>query len=422
MISAIREVLRFLNTYTINIWTVILVYFWSVWSVKIICSLFYRPITSNFTAPVSIIITAYHEDKDILTETINRALQYPKDIVPEVIVVTDHREPNVTIDLQAKYANESRIRIVAVSPGKREAVGTGILLATNEIVVLIDSDTFLDEKTIYELIKPFDNKYIGGVVSDQRIRNPHVSLVNFFNALAESIKFNITIPALSVFGCVTVLAGRCAAYRKTAVINLLPDLIDEKFLGKKCISGDDGRLTSLVLRAGWKTVYQSTAIVYTVSPPTWYGLVRQRLRWNRNTSRRTIRALFCFDGFWIWKRPAAFLQMLFIWTGSIMMGVTIYAIIGSIRSTSWFWFGTEWQDLILRFGIFFIGITFTRLIRIYPIIRQHYNTRKWLWFPLFPFYLMFMWAVRIYAILTMNKQGWITRKESGAGGFIAERR
>jgi len=28
-----------------------------------------------------------------------------------------------------------------------------------------------------------------------------------------------------------------------------------------------------------------------------------------------------------------------------------------------------------------------------------------------------MWVVRIYSIFTMNKQGWITRQGSGAGGF-----
>lgn len=416
MISTIREIIRFINIDTVNIWTVLLFYFWSVWSIKLICSMFYRPIKSDFISPVSIIITAYHEDKDILSETISKALQYPEDIVTEVIVVTDQRELNVSKELKIKYADEKRIKIIIVPPGKRGAIDAGVRLSNNEIVVLIDSDTFLNEKTIYEIIKPFSDSRIGGVVSDQHIHNPYVNLINFFNELVESIKFHITISALSVFGSVTVLAGRCAAYRKCAIIDLLPDLVDEKFLGKKCVSGDDGRLTSLVLRAGWRTVYQSTATVSTIAPPTWYGLVRQRLRWNRNTSRRTIRALLCFDGIWVWKRPAAFFQMILTWTNSIMMGIAIYTIIGSIISTSWFWFGRTWTDITLRFGVFFFGVMLTRLVRIYPIIKHH-NTRKWLWFPLFPFYLMFMWIVRVYAILTMNKQGWITRKENGAGGF-----
>lgn len=416
MISTIREIIRFLTENSINIWTIILVYFWLVWSTKLICSKFYRPIQSNFVAPVSVIITTYHEDRDILMETINRVLQYPKDIVADVIIVTDYREPDVTKDLHIKYVDESRLRVIPSPPGKRNAVDIGIRSTTNEIIVLVDSDTFLNKEAIYELIKPFSNKDIGGVVSDQRIYNPYASLVNFFNTLAEAIKYKITIPALSIFGSVTVLAGRCVAYRKSAVIDSLPDLVNEKFLGKRCVSGDDGRLTSLILKDGWRTVYQSTAIVYTVSPPTWSTLVRQRLRWNRNTSRRTIRALFCFDGIWVWKRPVACLQMLSTWTGSLMMGIVIYAVLEGIISRSWFWFGMTWQDIALRLGVFFVGMTLTRLVRIYPVIRHH-NTRKWIWFPLFPFYLIFMWIVRIYAILTMNRQGWITRKTSGAGGF-----
>lgn len=422
MISTIREILRFSSDGILNIWTVILIYFWFVWSTKLVCSLLYKPIKSDFITPVSIIVTTYHEDRNILEEVINRILQYPKDIVSEIIIVTDYREPDVTKDLQTKYVDESRLHIISSPPGKRNAVDIGVCSATRDVIVLMDSDTFLGKETIYELIKPFRNEMIGGVVSDQRIYNPYVSLVNFFNTLTEAIKYKITIPALSIFGSVTVLAGRCVAYRKSTVIDLLPNLVNENFLGKKCVSGDDGRLTSLILKDNWKTVYQSTAVVYTVSPPTWSTLIRQRLRWNRNTSRRTIRALFCFDGLWVWKRPAVFLQMLSVWTGSLMMGVVIYAILESIISRSWFWFGTTWEEVIYRFGLFFVGVTLTRIIRISPIVPRYYQTKKWIWFPLFPFYLIVMWIVRIYAILTMNKQGWVTRKESGAGGFMLERK
>lgn len=423
MISALREIIRFLGDNTVNLWIIVILYFWSVWSIKLICSLYYKPVNSNFGATVSIIIPTYHEDEKVLIEAINKILRYPKEIVSEVIIVTDIREPELTEKLNTKYFGQygDRVHIIVSPPGKREALDLGIRRATNDIIITMDSDTYVEERTILEIIKPFINKNIGGVVADQRIYKPYESILNFFNTLVEGIKYKITIPALSIFGSVTVLGGRCVAYRKNVIIPVLPDLVNETFLGKKCISGDDGRLTSLVLKSGWRTVYQSTAIVYTVSPPTWSGLFRQRIRWNRNTSRRTMRGLLCWDGNWVWKRPAAALHMLSAWTNTIMVGLAIYALILSIHRGLWFWFGYTFYDTLLRFGVFLIGVMLTRFVRISPILRYH-HTRKWIWFPLFPWYLTAIWIVRVYAIFTMNKQGWITRMHSGAGGFYVDKK
>jgi|Deesub1362B_J571_1020462.scaffolds.fasta_scaffold00003_186 hypothetical protein len=94
----------------------------------------------------------------------------------------------------------------------------------------------------------------------------------------------------------------------------------------------------------------------------------------------------------------------------------IFLVVKSIVSPHWFWFGTKWQCTLIRFGILVIGLTLTRLIRIHPVIRSHL-TRKWIWILLYPWYLFLMFWVRIYAIITMNKHGWITRRSVGPGGF-----
>lgn len=425
MIATIREILRFLGEPTVTLFGILLAYFWIVWGIKFICSRFYRPVRNEFTALVSVIIPTYHEDEKVLEEVINRVLQYPAEKVPEVLIITDQREENVAQTLQLRYTNEPRIRVISASPGKRAAIDIGIRSASNEILVVIESDTFVNEQTISELIKPFADTRVGGVVGDQRIYKPYDILVNFFNTLAEGIKYAITIPALSVFGKVTVLGGRCVAYRKSAVLPLLPDLVNEKFLGppnfqkRQCISGDDGRITSLLLQAGWRTHYQSTAVVYTVSPPTWSELARQRLRWHRNSCRRTSRALLR-DKLWAWRQPVVALQMLSTWTGTLMMCLVVYVVVNSMISTSWFWFGTTWEGTFARIGVLVGGITLTRVIRIHPILRYH-STRKWIYFPLFPWYLIAMWGIRLYAIATMNKQGWVTRQTNGGGGFNSNR-
>ena len=64
--------------------------------------------------------------------------------------------------------------------------------------------------------------------------------------------------------------------------------------------GDDRVLTNELLRAGWRTVYQSTALVVTDAPNDWPKFWRQQLRWGRSSQRETLLSLG-----WLWRRPAA---------------------------------------------------------------------------------------------------------------------
>jgi hyaluronan synthase len=133
------------------------------------------------------------------------------------------------------------------------------------------------------------------------------------NEWTELIHHRLSLPYLSRKGQVTVLGGRCVAYLRSAALPLLDGLAKEKFLGKQCVAGDDGRMTSLLLSTGWKTVYQSTARFKTISPETYLDLLRQRLRWFRNGTRRTLRTFLTVperqvakaDRLWVWKHPRA---------------------------------------------------------------------------------------------------------------------
>ena len=65
--------------------------------------------------------------------------------------------------------------------------------------------------------------------------------------------------------------------------------------------GDDRVLTNELLRNGWRTVYQSTALVETDAPSDWRTFWRQQLRWGRSSQRETLLSLR-----WLWRRPVAF--------------------------------------------------------------------------------------------------------------------
>jgi cellulose synthase/poly-beta-1,6-N-acetylglucosamine synthase-like glycosyltransferase len=74
----------------------------------------------------------------------------------------------------------------------------------------------------------------------------------------------------------------------------------ETFWGVPCLSGDDKRLTTLVLERGHRTYMQRTAEVWSTFPSKWRIFFKQRLRWARNTWRSDLRAL---SRRWVWRHP-----------------------------------------------------------------------------------------------------------------------
>src|SRR3954467_13224332 len=96
------------------------------------------------------------------------------------------------------------------------------------------------------------------------------------------------------------ISGPPAVSRRSAVLPVLENLENEFFLGRRCIAGDDGRLTWLVLAAGYRTVHQSSARAISMFPDSFRAFVKQRIRWSRNSYRCYLTALW--KG-WLWRAP-----------------------------------------------------------------------------------------------------------------------
>lgn len=62
------------------------------------------------------------------------------------------------------------VRVVVSDVGKRKAVRLGIESSSENILVIIESDTFAEKGSIDELVKPIAlDKTVGGAVGDQLI-------------------------------------------------------------------------------------------------------------------------------------------------------------------------------------------------------------------------------------------------------------
>jgi cellulose synthase/poly-beta-1,6-N-acetylglucosamine synthase-like glycosyltransferase len=96
-------------------------------------------------------------------------------------------------------------------------------------------------------------------------------------------------------GAVLCCAGPFSAFRRSAVKRVLPRYVAPWRLGGRR-PGDDLELTNLVLKEGYRSVYQPAAEAWTKVPTTLLGFVRQQRRWNRSFYRELPKMLRLIAG------------------------------------------------------------------------------------------------------------------------------
>ncbi len=210
------------------------------------------------------------------------------------------------------------------------------------------------------------------------------------------------VPVMGRAGAVPCVSGRTAVYRRSAVMPVLEKLENEFFLGRRCVAGDDGRLSWLVLAQGYRTVHQSSARALSMFPVYFRSFVKQRVRWSRNSFRCYLTAIF--KG-WLWRQPLITqLTVLQIMLTPVTMGVTLtYLVLSRLELTP------------TGIGIAAAWLLLGRGIRGISHLRKH--PRDILLLPLMTLVAcMVALPIKAYAFVTMNKQGWLTRHAHQIGG------
>ncbi|KKS69745.1 MAG: Glycosyl transferase family 2 [Candidatus Daviesbacteria bacterium GW2011_GWA2_42_7] len=364
---------------------------WSVWILKKVVGVSYRAKKGFHWESVSVVTPVYNENPEVF----QKALKSWEDNNPQEIIAIIDSSDAKCIEVFKEFAlkSSSSKLIITDEPGKRPALALGIKEAKSEIVALVDSDTIWNLGVKRHALSPFSNPKVAGVGTRQNVDNPKTLAQKIFDIQLDQRYFD-EMPFLSVSSDVlTCLSGRTAFYRRKVLLPLLDDLVNETFWGKKVISGEDKRLTYLIGERGFKLVFQSNARVYTPGVEGLRTLIKQRLRWSRNSWRADLRALF--SG-WAFKHPAFafFLIDRAVQPFTVLLSPIYFTILLISRSF-------EGALVIL------VWWYFSRLIKISPHLLR--RPRDIL---ILPFYIIFNFAfglLRIYALFTLNTQGWITR-------------
>lgn len=371
---------------------------WALWLYRFTLSRFARPTVNTFATTTSVVVPSYHEDPDILI----RCLQTWRAQKPtEIIVVLDVADEECWDRLAALQDPLLKV-IMYKHAGKRSALGVGIREAIGEILVLTDSDTSWQPGLLKAVQHPFADPSVGAVSTQQNVYERSTSLWRRIADWLVNLRYYDYVPAMGRAGAVACVSGRTGAYRRSVVLPVLDNLENEFFLGRRCVSGDDGRLTWLVLASGYKTVHQSNARALSMFPDKFAAFVKQRVRWSRNSYRCYLTALW--KG-WLWRVPfVTKVTVLQILLTPVTMGITIGYLVFSRLEMAW-------QSIVLAVAWLMIA----RGIRGISHLRKH--PFEILLLPVVTLtVILIALPIKLYAFVTMNKQGWLTRSENTIGG------
>jgi hyaluronan synthase len=370
-------------------------YVWLLWSAKALAARRYRPWTGP--APrlaTSVIVPVYNEREAIF----RRSLASVRANRPaEIIAAVDGGDPAIAA-IAAEYCD----RVVRIpKAGKRAAIEAG-LAATDgatDVVIVLDSDTVWAPDALAEMLRPFADPRVGGVTPRQTVLEPGDNAVRRLSDWVEDIRYHLTVPAQSLFGQVGCLAGRTIAYRRAAFEPAVARLVRQTVLGVPQHVGDDRVLTNELLRAGWRTVYQSSAVVETDAPSDWPTYWRQQLRWGRSSQRETLLSLR-----WLWRRPVAFACFAAdIVTPFALFSVMSLAVAHGLRGHA-----HTGLPLAVELPLGYLGMLASIGLRQIPRLRREPRDIRRL--PLFVLQITFLIVpLRLAAFATMFHQGWTSR-------------
>lgn len=397
-LTLLKTLLLYIPISAIGIWR------WTYWIIRRIGASMYRPIKSDWPAnrprpTVSVVTPVYNEDPIIFE---NAMRSWIANGVDEIVAVIDKTNTHHIVDFERRYASNKVLKtkcrmVVTPKPGKRAALCDGIERATSELIALVDSDTIWGKDVLRRTLPHFLNQQVGGTTVTQRILNPKGTSDVLFDILLWT-RYREEVPFLLGVGKVfNTLSGRTAFYRREAIFN--PDydnihaLRHEFFLGTRGISGDDKRLTHLILQQGWHVSYVPDATVYTPGLGNMRKFLKQRLRWTRNSWRADLRATL--QG-WIWRHPALALFMLDRFIQPFFMLIGPVAFVMALFTQQW-----------LFAGILVIWWFTTRLIRLQAYFRRY--PKRLIYLPAYIAYTYVNAALKIYALATLVEHSWATR-------------
>lgn len=261
---------------------------------RFLLAFFHRKVLedSSCEPTIAFVVPAKNEGDNIHKTLMRFAeVDYPKEKI-EVITINDGSDDQTLSEMQRAKAQMrdavARFEVVdwKVNRGKRHGMAEGVKRATADIIIFVDSDSFIEPDCVRHLVKYFADPSVGAVSGHTDVYNRDHNLLTQMQAIRYYIAFKVYKAAESVFGNVTCCPGCCSAYRKAYLDEFLDEWLHQRFLGEECTFGDDRSLTNFIIKK-YRAVYSAEAKAHTVVPEDFRKYMRQQQRWKKSWIRET---------------------------------------------------------------------------------------------------------------------------------------
>src|SRR5699024_6045585 len=267
--------------------------------------------------------------------------------------------------------------------------------------ITVDSDSVVQKDTLRNMVSPFvKNLSCGAVAGNVRVLNSKKALIPRMLEVSFAFSFEFVRSAQSVLGSVFCTPGALSAYRKEAVMNCLPEWINQTFLGQASTIGEDRAMTNMILKQGYKVFFQRNAYVFTNTPEEFKNLHKMFTRWERSNVRETIAmSKFAFTNFRQGPKSGIRILLLYYWSRLLLAIPLLLLMLLSMAI----------YPLLFLNGALVGILAFSSVQALFYARNRSISDSFWA-YPYSIFYAFTLFWITPYAILTAGRGGWLTRE------------
>lgn len=360
-------------------------------------------LTDEELPTLTVIVPAYNEGKQVW-ETLQSLADsdYPEAKL-QLLAIDDGSKDDTWHWMQeAKRILGDKVTIFQqpYNQGKRHALYRGFNLGTGDVFVTVDSDSVVKPNTLRNLVSPFVvDENCGAVAGNIRVLNNKKALLPKMLDVSFVLSFEFVRSAESSLNSVLCTPGALAAYRRDAVFACLPEWINQTFMGKPSDIGEDRAMTNMILKQGYKVLFQRNAYAYTNVPESYKGLYKMFIRWGRSNVRENIEmSKYVFTNF----REGA------------KSGTRLLFLSQSLKIIMSYPFILFMLFFIVTHPVLFFSSTLFGILIFssFPVLfyAKRYNVSESIWaYSYSILYTFALFWITPYAIATASKRGWLTR-------------